>query len=626
MTATLFLVTVAGGALTVTLEVFQFHDYSKEDLKKDLITRKIAKECHSSFRGAYYNHAVANDPNFRYTVTDTDGKKVAGTSTEHTQYTQTYYYFEWKEEGYDAYGNRYSYYDSAFLQDENHMGKTPQYVVTGGYDAHNPVTSGDMYWTLKAVDSLHGRRWIFLTVTVASLLLTGVGIGFLCLVAGRRGRQEVPILRGVNKIPFDLFLLLTGGGITGLVLLGWITLESERISLWLLCLPLLGWTASALLLALICSLAARIKVGGILRTSILGRVCIILFRTVERGRRLLGSLLQKIPTVPTVASVAGFLAACNIILGFLTGEPLAFLLLTLESVAGFFLALALALGFSSVEQHGRSIADGNLDYKMDTRFLAGPLKRHGETLNRIGDGLNTAVNERIKSERMKAELITNVSHDIKTPLTSIINYVDLLSKESEMNERTAEYLSVLNRQSARLKKLTDDIMEASKASSGALVLRTAPCDLGVLLEQTVGEYQEKTAEYHLTVLLSKPEQPVTVLADGQRLWRVFDNLMNNICKYALSGTRVYLGLSAEGDQAVITFRNISRDPLDLRPEELTERFVRGDRSRHGEGSGLGLAIARSFVELQQGTFDISVDADLFKVTITFPLLTENQTN
>ncbi|MBQ1965886.1 MAG: HAMP domain-containing histidine kinase, partial [Clostridia bacterium] len=367
---------------------------------------------------------------------------------------------------------------------------------------------------------------------------------------------------------------------------------------------------SVLLLLLITSLAARFRVGGILKRTLIGKGIHLLFQTV--------------PTVPTMAVIAGFIALCNILLGYLTQEPLAFFLLTLEAILGFFGAIALAMSFQTLGKQAKSIADGDLQHKINTKYFFGPLKEHGKHLNRISDGLNTAVNERIKSERTKTELITNVSHDIKTPLTSIINYVDLLSKEKEFNETTAEYLLVLQRQSARLKKLTDDIVEASKASSGALILHKSPCDLGVLLEQTAAEYQEKTAEYNLTVLLSKPEAPVTVMADGQRLWRVFENLMNNVCKYALPGTRVYLDLTTDGNQAIITFRNISKDPLNIRAEELTERFVRGDQSRHSEGSGLGLAIARSLTELQQGTFEISIDADLFKVTVTFPLLTEQE--
>jgi signal transduction histidine kinase len=222
---------------------------------------------------------------------------------------------------------------------------------------------------------------------------------------------------------------------------------------------------------------------------------------------------------------------------------------------------------------------------------------------------------------MKTDLIANVSHDIKTPLTSIISYTDLLSKE-EQTEKGREYLEILRRQSNRLKKLTDDVVEASKASSGTIAMELAPCDLKILLEQTAGEYREKTEARGLSVILCLPEESTIISADGQKLWRIFENLMNNVCKYALSGTRVYLNLAEEDGIARITFRNVSEQPLNLSPEELTERFVRGDKSRNTEGSGLGLAIARSLTELQGGEFQITVDGDLFKVCLSFPTLKE----
>ena len=624
LTALFLLVSVVGGTASIVLEAIEFYDYPKEGLTETILSNKISDECFKAFRGAYYHHTVATDPNFRYTVWDAEGKVSTQTKKDKTIYTRTYYYYEWYESGYNGLGEYYSYYDSTFTDDANFNGKTPLYTVTGGYVAENRVIAGDLYWMEYGIHLLYGWRWILPIITAGALVLTIAGIVFLCCFAGKKPNREDAVLTGLNKIPFDLYCLLVGGIEFGIFLLGWIVLESERITLWVMTLPLLGWIFCGLLLLLITSLSARIKVGGILKKTLLGSFFVFLFRWLKKGWNSLIDLIRKIPTVPTVSLIAGFLALCNILLGILTREPLVFLLLTMESILGFFLAVAVALGFASVEKQGKSIANGDLDHKIDTKFLLGPLKNHAENLNRIGDGLNYAVNERIKSERMKTELITNVSHDIKTPLTSIINYIDLLSKETEMNETTAEYLLVLQRQSARLKKLTDDIVEASKASSGVLILEPSPCNLGVLLEQTVGEYEEKIQASNLTVVLSKPEEEVAVLADGKRLWRVFANLMNNICKYAMPSTRVYLGVEAKDDTAIVTFRNISKDPLNIPPEELTERFVRGDASRHSEGSGLGLAIARSFVELQGGSFEINIDADLFKVTITFPILSNEK--
>ena len=280
----------------------------------------------------------------------------------------------------------------------------------------------------------------------------------------------------------------------------------------------------------------------------------------------------------------------------------------------------IALCMKRLQIGGRKLAEGNLNYKIETKGLFLDFSEHAENLNKIGDGMAAAVEERIKSERFKAELITNVSHDIKTPLTSIINYVDLLSKRGIEDPTIQEYIEILDRQSKRLKKLTEDIVDASKASTGNIKMEMAPCKVGLLMSQAVAEYKSKADENDLELILKAPEEEIEILADGRRLWRVFDNLMNNICKYGQPGTRVYLSLEETDGKAVITYRNTSKYELDISEKELMERFVRGDKSRHTEGSGLGLSIARNLVELQDGTFDLSIDGDLFKVVITFNLL------
>jgi len=234
--------------------------------------------------------------------------------------------------------------------------------------------------------------------------------------------------------------------------------------------------------------------------------------------------------------------------------------------------------------------------------------------------MSSAVEERMKSERMKTELITNVSHDIKTPLTSIINYSDLIAKETDDPAKVREYTEVLTRQSVRLKKLIEDLIEASKASTGNLEVLLAPCESNVLLSQAAGEYEAKMKEHNLELVVSQPDHPVMIMADGRRLWRVFDNLLNNICKYAQEGTRVYLSLTETSSGAEISFKNTSRQQLNITADELKERFVRGDSSRNTEGNGLGLSIAQSLTELQKGTMELCVDGDLFKVTLKFPMI------
>ena len=223
----------------------------------------------------------------------------------------------------------------------------------------------------------------------------------------------------------------------------------------------------------------------------------------------------------------------------------------------------------------------------------------------------------MKSERLKTELITNVSHDLKTPLTSIVNYVDLMKKEDIQPEKAKEYLAVLDRQSKRLQKLTIDLVEASKASTGNIAVNAEKTDVSVFLSQLSGEYEEKLAAKGLQLVVTSPEENVYIYADGRLLWRVFDNLMNNICKYAQENTRVYISASVQDEKVMISFKNISRYPLNISSEDLMERFVRGDASRNTEGSGLGLSIARSLVDLQKGKFELVVDGDLFKAIVTF---------
>ena len=273
-----------------------------------------------------------------------------------------------------------------------------------------------------------------------------------------------------------------------------------------------------------------------------------------------------------------------------------------------------------LQEGSKRIASGDLTHPIDTSKMVWEFKRHGENLNNVSQSIQLAVNEQMKSERFKTELITNVSHDIKTPLTSIINYVDLIKKEEIQDEKLLEYVDVLDRQSARLKKLIEDLMEASKASTGNLAVHLEECDVEVLLAQMIGEFEEKLQKNALEVVVDKPEHPIKMMADGRHIWRVLDNLLNNACKYSMPGTRVYVSLKQENQDAVIVFKNISKVALNIPSEELMERFVRGDSSRNTEGSGLGLSIAQSLTELMHGTMKLEIDGDLFKVTLRFPTL------
>lgn len=273
----------------------------------------------------------------------------------------------------------------------------------------------------------------------------------------------------------------------------------------------------------------------------------------------------------------------------------------------------------------KKINEGDMEHKIDVTSLHGDNLVLAKEVNRIGDGIRDAVATSMKDERMKADLITNVSHDIKTPLTSIINYVDLIKRENIDNPKIKEYIDVLDTKSQRLKQLTDDLVEASKISSGNIILQMERINLIELLNQTIGEFSEKFDQKSLTPVIRTKKSSVYVEADSRRIWRVIENLFNNIFKYALPGTRVYIDVeelkTEKGTgQVALSVKNISANPIKVSSDELTERFIRGDESRTTEGSGLGLSIAKNLTEAMKGKFEIMVDGDLFKVVLTFPLL------
>ena len=288
------------------------------------------------------------------------------------------------------------------------------------------------------------------------------------------------------------------------------------------------------------------------------------------------------------------------------------------------IVIAYAIDLAKVKKGLKEIADGNLSYKIESESIKGPLKETAETINNIGDGMKTAVDEKISSERLKTDLITNVSHDIKTPLTSIINYVDILKREDIKDEKIKGYIDILDEKSKRLKTLTEDVLEASKASSGNIKLYMQNLDIIELLRQTAGEFEEKMELNGLSLICNFPEEAGIIYADGRRMWRIYENILNNAVKYSMKGTRVYLDVEVKDDKVYVMLKNISAYQLNISADQLTERFVRGDVSRTTEGTGLGLSISRSLTELQGGTFEIYLDGDLFKVTTVFPIVNKEK--
>ncbi len=320
-------------------------------------------------------------------------------------------------------------------------------------------------------------------------------------------------------------------------------------------------------------------------------------------------------TTKTLVSYGGFLTV-NIVCMFLGSLGL-FLAVVFDLIVGVVL-MRQAVQRQQILDGIRKIAEGDLKHQIPVEKLGGDNRVLAETVNQIGEGLSAAVEKSIKDERLKSDLITNVSHDIKTPLTSIINYVDLLKREDIQNERAGNYIAILEDKALRLKHLTDDLVEASKISSGNVKLEMTRINFQELINQTNGEFSEKFEAKGLQFVVSMPDKPVVIEADGRRLWRIIENLYNNTAKYAMPNTRVYVDLTVVGHMVRFSIKNISEQPLNIDAGELTERFIRGDVARSTEGSGLGLSIAKNLTELQKGSFDIYLDGDLFKVTIIFP--------
>ena len=295
-----------------------------------------------------------------------------------------------------------------------------------------------------------------------------------------------------------------------------------------------------------------------------------------------------------------------------------FLLMLAAEAFAFVFIVGTTLGRNRISKGVSAIAEGQVDYQIPLAGLKGEQLKVAEQINKLGDGLDRALEASMKNERMKTDLITNVSHDIKTPLTSIINYVELLKRENFEDPKVQNYLKILEEKALRLKTLTEDVVEASKVSSGNIKLEKMNFNLVELVNQTYAELEEKFADRDLHLVVNLPEEPAVIFADGRRMWRVLFNVFNNAAKYAMEGTRVYVDLMNIGNEIRFTLKNVSEQPLNISADELTERFIRGDVSRSTEGSGLGLSIAKNLTELQGGTIELYLDGDLFKVLISFP--------
>lgn len=485
--------------------------------------------------------------------------------------------------------------------------------------------STDMFVTTEILLDM-AYQWknnIWIVTIVSSLLAIAVFV-FLMGAAGHRSDREEIVTMFIDRIPIEIaatvYMILIGCVLALVLEIVNVSVLSVYMCVYLL--VLLSAVAYAVSLAFVLSLAVRGKTHTLWKNSLMYYIWHWCVKVWCRCVNVCASVVKHIGMIWKICLIWGGWKVIELFFMVLAAQEdygASIVMFCLGTLAETVILMLLLIQLKKLADGGRLLAQGELSEKIDTGRMWGNLKEHGNHLNSIGEGISRAVDERMKSEHFKTELITNVSHDIKTPLTSIINYVDLLEKTQPQDEIQKEYLEVLHRQSAKLKKLIEDLIEASKASTGNLPVSMEKLEADVFLAQIIGEFEEKFHEKGLQIIWNKPEEAISVSADGRHLWRVADNLMNNIYKYAQPDSRVYINLEKSQKDVRIIFRNISKYPLNITGEELMERFVRGDSSRNTEGNGLGLSISESLMELMNADLELYVDGDLFKVVLKFPV-------
>ena len=460
--------------------------------------------------------------------------------------------------------------------------------------------------------------------SVLALILALAGVVILTIGAGRNNEDKKVHLNFFDRcyteivavVVFMIWLMGTSVIVQAMdgeeMRMVWKAIGFGTLGLWFGIWFLAGWL----------SLVRRIKARSLWRDSLLRHILLLVRKCFSKCSDLLvflgGNMISRVKII-LLFGIFIFLQFMFTGMTVEGGSALSLLLMIVMDCAVLYYLIKKAWGREQIIAGLKKITDGDLQYKIPTEKLSGEQEMVADYINHIGEGLDAAVENSLKNERMKTELITNVSHDIKTPLTSIINYVDLLKRENPEDPKIRGYLEVLENKAQRLKVLTEDVVEASKASTGNIALEMTDLNFIELVHQVIGEFEEKFEERNLTMVVHFDEEEAIICADGRRLWRVLENVFGNVSKYAMENTRVYVDVKVDRPNVQLSLKNISAQPLNISAEELTERFIRGDVSRNTEGSGLGLSIAKDLVQLQGGEFKLYLDGDLFKVTIEFKM-------
>jgi len=486
-----------------------------------------------------------------------------------------------------------------------------------------PLKEGDVFYDyFEAYSRIKGFLPYAIVLLIISTILMITAFIYLVSVIGRKEKGGEIVLSFIDRIFTDVHTFLVFIAAVISVAIAGDTFHGNRMIAFIFISIILSIDVF-IGLSYILSMVRQIKKGQIIKNSLAYR----LYSELKTFATLCFN--GKIFRVWTLCLLLGY-GGINGILFTITTHSyssgsliLALLTIAFNAAAVYFTAKAL-LSLTQIMGAAKEICAGNLDYHLDSSKISIAFLGFAEDIKSIQGGLKGAVAEAVKGERMKTDLITNVSHDLKTPLTSIINYVDLLKREELGNEKAHEYVGILEEKSGRLKQLVEDLIEASKASSGNLAVKGEKVDLNELVMQACGEYEEKIKNAELDVRINSADKKALVFADGKHMWRIVENLLSNVIKYSMRNSRVYINIDKSDIYGMLTVKNISAFPLDISPEQLTERFVRGDASRTAEGSGLGLSIAQSLTRLQGGMFNIDIDGDLFKVTVEIPLWHEKE--
>ena len=611
----------------------EFYTKPLELVRKDLLGGIMHRYSLGAVQNYHYaeNNAVekyAETKNLYFVIKNEEGNVVFDNAKGKKTVFSDLYHFTFREDIYSHEENP-AETDTGVAFETVTDADAPQHFIQRGYEvtAYFPEefsTVDELSFADGWIEFIYNMRHVIYIVGGSAVLLFVVLLVFLCCAAGWKKGAEKPLTNIIDKIPFDIFTAIYFA-ITcfAFIFFSEFRFEGFEFAISLICAIILG---SILLVYYIYSLAARIKTGELFKNTVIYWVIKSIFRTV---RFICRGIFKVLANLPIFAITIILLIALAIWSGILLLSdpyeiPIIIVFWVISGTIRAAFALYITNGLDRLKKGGERIAGGDYSHLIDTKYLPFALKKHASSLNSISGGMSYALEQRLKSEHFKTELITNVSHDLKTPLTSIVNYVDLLKAEraSEVpdEERITEYIDILEKQSERLRKLTVDLVEASKASTGNMDVYPMPLELGELISQACGEYSERLTEVGLDLILHLPLEPIRIMADGKHLWRVLDNLMNNVVKYAMPGTRVYVDVFQKTERVYVVLKNTSKYELNVGAEELTERFVRGDSSRHTEGSGLGLSIARSLTELNGGSFDVYVDGDLFKVVCGFDVL------